>query len=137
MTALRIMEKRLELAAGGALSVDLDAEPSWTEARLSLRFGNDILVEGGPIDLTAFLLLPCLDGICESDRVPDDLLPLPFGLGAESAVLNSGSLKSASANSSASSELPPSNPANRLLIRWGRLSGAFWLDSGPSSLFPG
>jgi hypothetical protein len=42
------------------------------------------------------------------------------GFGAERAVRYSESLKSASINSSTSSELFPSKPANKLLIRGGR-----------------
>ncbi len=46
------------------------------------------------------------------------------GLGADRAVRNSLSLASPSINSSASSELPPSKPANKLLIRGGLRIGA-------------
>ena len=67
------------------------------------------------------------------------LLPLLrdfLGLGADSAVLKSLSLRSPSAKSSASSELTFSKPANKLLMRGGRLS-PLSVERGPSSLLPG
>jgi hypothetical protein len=64
-------------------------------------------------------------------------LEMDLGRGADNAVRYSKSLKSASPKSSASSELPPSNPAKRLLKRGGRFIGALWLERGPSSLPPG
>lgn len=56
-------------------------------------------------------------------RLPARLGP-GLGLGAESAVRYSESLRSASINSSTSSELFPSKPANKLLIRGGLRIGA-------------
>jgi hypothetical protein len=67
------------------------------------------------------------------------LFTVDCGLGAERAVwyLYSLSLKSASAKSSASSELALSKPANRLLTRWGLRRDPLSFVKGPSSLFPG
>jgi hypothetical protein len=89
-------------------------------------------------------LLPALGENAFSDEVtvPTELrlaarLMLGLGFGADRAVRYSASLISASMNSSISSELFPSKPANKLLIRGGLRMGALWCDSGPSSLFPG
>lgn len=136
MAALRMPLDLLDVLRTGPFSSDLRAPFSEdfrvTDSRLSRPSGSAYLAYVSVPPSGRMELRPELcrgkTGCCSGEVVPappEPRLPERLGLGAESAVLNSESLMSASANSSASSELAPSNPANKLLMRCGRLIGAF------------
>lgn len=115
--------------------------PAWFSLLLSARLKElYTCVEMGFILLLAICLLDTRSG--------DAVVTVSVGLraparpeidwcrGADRAVRYSVSLLSSSPNSP-SSELAVSNPANRLLKRWGLLGPVLSSDSGPSSLLPG